>query len=94
MHKQRMIFDSIDEGMVGIDEQGIVDFFNKSAVEMIGFPIEEAIGKNDFGSNSIHQNSRVYSDSGKAEVNRGTGSWKRIKIVTSRFPLSIQMVEK
>ena len=45
MHKQRMIFDSIEEGMIGIDEAGKVDFFNKSAAKMIGFPIEDAIGK-------------------------------------------------
>ncbi len=52
MHKQRMIFDSIEEGMVGIDEEGTVDFFNKSASKMIGFPIEEAVGQDDYGRNS------------------------------------------
>ena len=51
MHKQRMIFDSIEEGMIGIDEEGTVDFFNKSASRMIGFPIEEAVGQTDYGSN-------------------------------------------
>ena len=52
MHKQRMIFDSIEEGMIGIDEDGTVDFFNKSASRMIGVSIEEAIGQIDYRSNS------------------------------------------
>ena len=34
MHKQRMVFDSIEEGMIGIDENGKVDFFNRSAAKM------------------------------------------------------------
>ncbi len=48
MHKQRMIFDSIDEGMIGIDEDGNIDFFNESASKMIGVSIEDAIGQADY----------------------------------------------
>ena len=86
MHKQRMIFDSIDEGMVGIDEQGIVNFFNKSAGEMIGFPIEEAIGKNISAVIPSSELPRVLC-SGKAEVNRELVLGNGLEIVTSRFPL-------
>ena len=42
---QELIFNSIEEGMIGIDEQGIVNFFNKSAAKMTKVPVEEAIGK-------------------------------------------------
>ena len=27
VHKQRMVFDSVDEGMIGINKDGKVDFF-------------------------------------------------------------------
>ena len=86
MHKQRMIFDSIDEGMIGIDEQGIVNFFNKSAGEMIGFPIEKAIGKKISAVIPSSELPRVLC-SGKAEVNRELVLANGLKIVTSRFPL-------
>lgn len=87
MHKQRMIFDSIEEGMIGIDEEGAVDFFNKSASKMIGFPIEEAIGRMITDVVPTTELPRVF-DSGRAELNEEQILGNGLKIVTSRYPLS------
>ncbi|MBO0586393.1 sigma 54-interacting transcriptional regulator [Sporosarcina sp. E16_8] len=86
MHKQRMIFDSIEEGMVGIDEEGTVDFFNKSASKMIGFPIEEAVGRMIMDVIPTTELPRVF-DSGRAELNEEQILGNGLKIVTSRYPL-------
>ncbi|MBO0600294.1 sigma 54-interacting transcriptional regulator [Sporosarcina sp. E16_3] len=86
MHKQRMIFDSIEEGMVGIDEEGTVDFFNKSASKMIGFPIEEAVGQMITDVIPTTELPRVFN-LGKAELNEEQILGNGLKIVTSRYPL-------
>lgn len=86
MHKQRMIFDSIEEGMVGIDEEGTVDFFNKSASKMIGFPIEEAVGRMIMDVIPTTELPRVF-ESGRAELNEEQILGNGLKIVTSRYPL-------
>lgn len=86
MHKQRMIFDSIEEGMVGVNEEGTVDFFNKSASKMIGFPIEEAVGRMITDVIPTTELPRVFN-SGKAELNEEQILGNGLKIVTSRYPL-------
>jgi PAS domain S-box-containing protein len=86
MHKQRMIFDSIEEGMIGINEEGNVDFFNKSASKMVGFPIEEAIGRTITEVISMTELPRVFN-SGRSEFNKELILGNGLKIVTSRFPL-------
>ncbi|MER2090460.1 sigma 54-interacting transcriptional regulator [Sporosarcina sp. JAI121] len=86
VHKQRMIFDSIGEGMIGINEDGIIDFFNKSASKMIGFPIEEAVGRTITEVIPTTELPRVFN-SGQAELNKELILGNGLKIVTSRFPL-------
>lgn len=86
MHKQRMVFDSIDEGMIGIGEYGLVDFFNSSASKMTGVPIEEAVGKAISDVIPLSKLPRVF-DSGRSELNRELILGNGMKIVTSRYPL-------
>lgn len=86
MHKQRLIFDSIEEGMVGVDADYKVDFFNKRAAEMIGISIEDAIGKE---ITDVIPKSRLPHVilSGQSEVNQELIIGNNLEIVTSRFPL-------
>ena len=86
MHKQRLVFDSIEEGMIGINELGNVDFFNRSAAKMIGVPIEEAVGKPIFEVIPTTKLPRVF-DSGRSELNKELILGNGLKIVTSRYPL-------
>ena len=86
MHKQRMIFDSIEEGMIGINELGNVDFFNRSAAKMIGVPIEDAVGKPIFEVIPTTKLPKVF-DSGRSELNKELILGNGLKIVTSRYPL-------
>ncbi len=86
VHKQRLIFDSIDEGMVGIDANYEIDFFNKRAAEMIGIEIEDAIGKNIKDIIPTTRLPQVFKN-GKPEVNQEHFLSNNLEIVTSRFPL-------
>lgn len=86
MHKQRLIFDSIDEGMVGIDGNDNIDFFNKRAAEMTGITIEDAVGKNIKDVIPTSRLPHVFKN-GKAEVNQEHYLGNDLEIVTSRFPL-------
>lgn len=86
MHRQRLIFDSIDEGMVGINANYQIDFFNRRAAEMTGISIEQAIGKH---IKEIIPNSELerIMENGKAETNQEHSLGNGLDIVTSRFPL-------
>ncbi|MFC5590958.1 sigma 54-interacting transcriptional regulator [Sporosarcina soli] len=86
MHRQRMIFDSIEEGMVGINEKGYVDFINKSACKMVGYPIDEALGKPIREVIPSSELPRVFI-TGRSEVNKELVLANGLKIMTSRFPL-------
>lgn len=86
MHKQRLIFDSIDEGMIGMNVDFKVDFFNKRAAQMLGISIEEAIGK-DIQEIIPDTRLRHVFNTGKAEVNQEHKIGEDLEIVTSRFPL-------
>ncbi|MEK6743290.1 MAG: ATP-binding protein [Nitrospirota bacterium] len=41
-----MLLDTTDQGIYGIDEEGLCTFINKAAGHMLGYQIEEAIGRN------------------------------------------------
>ncbi|MCZ2260123.1 sigma 54-interacting transcriptional regulator [Sporosarcina sp. G11-34] len=86
MHKQRMVFDSIEEGMIGINEAGRINFFNRSASKMIGVPIKEVVGK---PISKVVPSTRLLSvlNSGKSELNKELVLGNGLKIVTSRYPL-------
>lgn len=86
VHKQRLIFDSIDEGMVGIDANYKVDFFNKRAAEMIGISIKDVIGKE---IRDVIPKTRLHHvfETGQSEVNQELVIGNDLEIVTSRFPL-------
>ncbi|OMC86630.1 Fis family transcriptional regulator [Viridibacillus sp. FSL H7-0596] len=85
-YKQQIIFNSIEEGMIGIDPQGQVIFFNRSAARMTEVTVKEAVGKhiNDIIINSALP--RVF-ESGVAEINQELKLSNEKKIVTSRFPM-------
>src|SRR5690606_18933968 len=68
-HKQNIIFNSIEEGMIGIDKDGHVNFMNRSAARMVNVDIESAIGRpvNEIISSS--ELSRIY-ETARTELNR------------------------
>lgn len=86
MDRQRLIFNSIDEGMIGIDRDGIIDFINESACKMLEVSDFNAIGKSIF---DIIPESRLVRvlQSGKAEVNDELILPNGLEIISSRYPL-------
>lgn len=85
-HKQNIIFNSIDEGMIGIDRNSRIIFMNRSASRMIERDAEEAIGKHILELISTSELPRIY-ETGRSELNKELQLKNGIKIVTSRFPM-------
>lgn len=83
---QELIFNSIEEGMIGIDDQGIVNLFNKSAEKMTHIAVDNAIGKHVHEVISLSELPRVF-DSGRVELNKELILESGTKIVTSRYPM-------
>ena len=83
---QEMIFNSVEEGMIGIDDKGIVNFFNKSAERMTKMPVEQAIGKQVHQVISLSELPRIV-ETGSVELNKELTLESGTKIVTSRYPL-------
>lgn len=83
---QELIFNSVEEGMIGIDDQGIVNLFNKSAERMTQLSVEKAIGKHVHEVISLSELPRVF-DTGLVELNRELILESGTKIVTSRYPM-------
>lgn len=83
---QELIFNSVEEGMIGIDDQGIVNLFNKSAEKMTQISVENAIGKHVHEVISLSELPKVF-DTGLVELNRELVLESGTKIVTSRYPM-------
>lgn len=83
---QELIFDSIEEGMLGIDDQGIVNLFNKSAEKMTNIAMKDAIGKHVHEVIATSELPRVF-DTCRAELNKELILESGTKIVTSRYPM-------
>lgn len=86
MDRQRLIFNSIDEGMIGIDRQGNIDFINESACIMLEVSDSYALGKSILSIIPESKLIRVF-ESGKAELNDELILPNGLKIVSSRYPL-------
>lgn len=85
-HKQNIIFNSIDEGMIGIDRKGHINFINKSASRMIEVDIKEAMGQPITELITMSELPRIF-ETGRTELNRELVLKNGMKIVTSRFPM-------
>ena len=85
-HKQQLIFNSIEEGMIGINSEGIVNFFNKSAQRMTDVLTDQAIGKKVKEVIPASELERIF-ETGRTELNRKLILSNGTKIVTSRFPI-------
>lgn len=83
---QELIFDSIEEGMIGIDDQGIVNLFNNSAEKMTQIARQDAIGKHVHEVIATSELPRVF-DTGCVELNKELILESGTKIVTSRYPM-------
>ncbi|WP_144511041.1 sigma 54-interacting transcriptional regulator [Bacillus sp. FJAT-22090] len=83
---QELIFNSIEEGMVGVNDKGIVNFFNKSAAKMTQISIDQAIGKPVHEVISLSELPRIF-ETGRVELNKELTLESGTKIVTSRYPM-------
>jgi len=85
-HKQQLIFNSIEEGMIGIDLNGAINFFNKSAARMTGISVNEALGEHIYQVIPDSELPRII-ETGRTELNRELTLKNGFKIVTSRIPI-------
>lgn len=86
LQRQQIIFNSIEEGMIGVNSKGIITFFNQSAARLTKFSINEAIGKHYTDVIDDRGIERVI-ETRKSEKNQestlGTGK----QVVISRIPM-------
>jgi len=85
-HKQQLIFNSIEEGMVGVDSKGKINFFNKSAERMTDVEADHALGRHIYEVIPSSALPRIF-ESGRTELNKELTLSNGLKIVTSRFPI-------
>ncbi|RLQ92149.1 sigma-54-dependent Fis family transcriptional regulator [Planomicrobium sp. Y74] len=85
-HKQNIIFNSIEEGMIGIDQTSHIIFMNRSASRMLEKDSGDVIGKHIHELISTSELPRIY-ETGRIELNRELQLKNGLKIVTSRFPM-------
>lgn len=86
MDRQRLILNSIEEGMIGIDQKGIVDFINESACRMLEVSDFNTIGKSIFEIIPDSKLVRVLNTK-KAELNNELVLPNGLAIISSRYPL-------
>jgi PAS domain S-box-containing protein len=84
--KRDLIFNSTDDGMVGIDNKGTVMLFNRSAERMIGINSEEVIGKH---INEVIPESKLTTtlETRRTEVNQEVVLHNGLKIISNRIPM-------
>ncbi|SEJ19129.1 PAS domain S-box-containing protein [Bhargavaea ginsengi] len=86
-HRNKMIFDSLDEGMIGTDGDGVIRFFNRSASLITGTPVRSALGRHILDvipdSNLLH-----VAKTGIPELNRELTLTNGTRVVTSRRPIN------
>lgn len=85
-HREKIIFNSIEEGMIGIDKTSHITFINKSAARMLEVAVEETIGKHIHEFISLSELPRTY-ETGRIELNKELQLRNGLRIVTSRFPM-------
>ncbi len=92
-HQQQLIFNSIDEGMVGVDKNSLINFFNKSAARMTNVTAEDAVGRHIYEVIPTSALPRIF-ESGRTELNKELVLSNGAKIVTSRFPVVNEQGER
>ena len=86
IHREKIIFNSIEEGMIGIDKTSHITFMNKSAARMLEVSAEETIGRHIHEFISLSELPRIY-ETGRVELNKELELENGSTIVTSRFPM-------
>ncbi len=84
--KRDLIFNSTDDGMVGIDDNGYIILFNRSAERMIGVSAKEAIGKYIYEVIPASGLPRIL-ETKRTETNQELVLENGMKIITNRIPI-------
>ncbi|WP_456274102.1 sigma 54-interacting transcriptional regulator [Bacillus sp. AK031] len=84
--KRDLILNSTDDGMVGIDTEGTIILFNRSAEKMIGISNGDAVGKHIFEIIPESKLPRVL-ESQRTETNKELMLDNGLKIITNRIPM-------
>ena len=84
--KRDLIFNSTDDGMVGIDDRGIVMLFNKSAERMIGKNQEDVMGLH---ISEVIPESKLTTtiETKRTEINQEVVLGNGLKIISNRIPM-------
>ncbi|CAN7331655.1 sigma 54-interacting transcriptional regulator [Rossellomorea sp. LjRoot5] len=90
--KRDLIFNSTDDGMVGIDDRGLVMLFNKSAERMIGKSQEDVMGLHI--SEVIPESKLTRTiETRRTEINQEVILGNGLKIISNRIPMITEQDE-
>src|SRR5699024_2385673 len=81
----RAILDFIADGVIAVDDKGLVNVANPAIEKILNIPYQEMVGKN---IDDLLTNSRISKvlESGKEEINRMQVE-NGVKIITNRIPI-------
>ncbi|HZG73380.1 MAG TPA: PAS domain S-box protein, partial [Chondromyces sp.] len=85
-YKYDLIFESIDEGMIGIDQSEKIILFNKSAERILGVQKEKAMGSHILDVIPTSKLPLVLKKT-KSEINQEQLLENGVKVITSRIPM-------
>ncbi|MFC4356186.1 sigma 54-interacting transcriptional regulator [Chryseomicrobium palamuruense] len=90
---QRLIFDSMEEGIISIDQNGYITSFNESAARITQVDRKQVIGR---PVHEIIPDSRLpqVASFGRSEINQQLTLESGTKIVTSRHPIITEAGER
>lgn len=84
--RQQIIFNSIDEGMMSVNQKGEIIFYNQSAMRLTNTPIEKAVGKHYKDVMNALELEQVI-ETGQAETNQELILPSGKKVVLSKIPM-------
>lgn len=85
-NQRELIFETTGDGMIGINQEGKIILFNRSAERMIGIRKQEAMGAHVL---QVIPTSRLLNvlETGREEMNQSLVLNNGLKIITSRMPV-------
>jgi len=85
-YKDELIFNSINDGMIVVNTEGIVTVFNKSAEKITGINYDDAVGKHILQVIPSSRLPRVL-ESRRTEINQELTFHNGTKVITTRIPM-------
>lgn len=108
-YELRQILDNMIDGVIGIDETGVITLFNQSAEKIFGYPVQDVMGKNvdilisENDKNKYYKNLNYLLETGESDVigkgqivsaKRSDGSMFPMRLSIAELPAQVDGVRR